>query len=205
MDFKEIQGTVKVPKNAGVDGFLAAMKAILKRPRVQSITVDNRGTIRFSYIGREDERDLPLPDIDFETLTPIAVVRSNEVAEVAECFEAPLAVASLFRAVSKEMLFPVAFVTGPGTPFWRWHEKSGVSLDQTRGELYGYPLLYDDQIPDHVLILCASYVRGGALLDTRKSFKITLPMLSSSSFDETPKQIQAEAAELYELKEKADA
>lgn len=179
-DFKEFSETVRVPKGAGIDGFLVAMKAILRRPRVQSIQVDNRGVIKFTYIGREDERALPLPDLEFETMMPMHIIRSNDVAEVTEESEASHAVASLFRAASQEMLYPVAFAVGANSSFWKWHAVStGVSLDASRGEAYGYPVLYDDQIPDSVLILCAAYTRGGSMLDTRKSFKITIPQMYS--------------------------
>lgn len=176
--FKEYQGTVRVPKGAGVDGFLLALREILRRPRVQGIHIDARGTIQFTYIGREDEGPLPSPEIQFETVSPLSVIRSGDVVEVPEQKIAAHAVAALYRAASDELLYPVAFVVGTGTSFWKWHEQTtGIALNAQREDLYGYPLFYDKQVPEHVLILCTAYMRGGSLLDTRKSFKINMPQL----------------------------
>lgn len=173
-ELKEQTGVIHVPKGSGIDGFLATIKALLRRPRLSAINIDSRGTIRFSYFAREDERALPSPEMDFETLMPMHFIRSNECAEIPEKADAAHAIASLFAAASKEMLYPIAFATSSASLFWKWHERTtGVALD--KAEVYGFPLFLDDKIPEFVLLLCAGYNKDGTMQDIRKSFKIVIP------------------------------
>lgn len=168
--------TVTVPRGAGIEGLIALIRQICRYPRVQSIHIDAKSNVTFSYVSREGERALPSPDVEFETVLPSSVVRANHIQEIPEQTNASHAVASLFQAASKDLMFPIAFVMHPGSTFWVWHERTTkMALDPSREELYGFPLLLDDKLTSDRLVLCSGYMRGGSLLDTRKSYSILLP------------------------------
>lgn len=175
-NFEMKKETVTVPRGAGVEGLIALIRQICRYPRVQSIHIDAKSAVTFSYVSRDDERALPSPEVEFETVLPSSIVRANTIQEVEEQANASHAVATLFQAASKDLMFPISFVMHPGSTFWAWHSQTTkVILDPSREELYGFPLLLDDKLTSDRLVLCAGYMRGGSLLDTRKSYSILLP------------------------------
>ena len=98
--------------------------------------------------------------------------------EVKELEEDPCpssAVCRLFSACTEDRMFPVAFVSGPRTTFWMWHELAENISMRRRDEAYGVQFLYDGQIPDYALILCAAYLPGSGMVDVRRCYKLTMP------------------------------
>ena len=176
MQYVEEKKTVVVPKNVGPDGFVLALKNIIKIPRVQRVEILANGTVEYTYFKREGAPGASL-SIDFETLAPSAVVRNTQMRELelVEQDTAPVVVCRMFRAVRVEGLVPISFVTGADSAFWKWHDKAGMSgLDDAPDSAYGLPLLQDRYIPDDVLVLCAGYDRNSALVDTVMSFKTVM-------------------------------
>jgi hypothetical protein len=47
----------------------------------------------------------------------------------------------------------------------------------TEEEIFGLPFLRDRLLEDYVLILCAGFARGAALVDTQKSYKLVIPQV----------------------------
>lgn len=160
--YQEKTSSVSVPKNTGVDGFLKTLKGILELPNVQEIKIDSKGSVQYRRYVREGSEDKALA-IDYGELTPWNIIRNSELEEV-HCSPGTPAtnvVSLMFNMVAREGLVPIAFVSGAGSHFWQWHEKTaGVNLART-GSVYGLPFYTDRQIPDHALILCAAYTRGG--------------------------------------------
>ena len=109
---------------------------------------------------------------------PYAVVRSREVEELTPRSDsAATTVAELFAKAHMDGYNPTALVVGQNSYFRGWHAKStGVVLPKE--EAYGLPLLADVQTPDEALILCAAYGKRAALIDTVKSYKVTIPWRS---------------------------
>lgn len=171
---KETTAQVQVPRGTGIEGFLATMRKILRLPRVQWLQVDTRGTVRYSRVVREDEEAVPL-EVDFDSLLPSTIIRGSEVQELEESSSASVAVCHMLDAATKETLFPIAFVTNPQTTLWAWFQSAGLLLSHQHGHLCGFPVHYDDAIPEYVLILCTGYHSAAGLPDTRKCFKVVMP------------------------------
>jgi hypothetical protein len=180
MDYKEIEDTLEVPANTGIEGFLLAVKSIIKLGKVQNITIDVHGRISYKRYVREGETKEPL-SVNFESLMPSSVIRNSKLTELTGLnANAAVAVAQLFNAATVDHLNPVALVGGPAAHFWRWYQAStGLTLT-SREELFGVPFLTDRMIEDHVLILCAAYAKAGALIDTYKSYKIVIPKIEEA-------------------------
>jgi len=174
-EYTNVTNMVDVPKNTGLSGFLEAIRGILRRPRILSINIDSRGKITYVRSVKDGEDVLPL-DIDFDTLTPSAVIRSCPEIEEIEVYEMPAgtAIAKMFNSVAIDQMVPVAFCTNSATHLWSWFQARGQFSFIRKDEFFGLPLAYDDQLPDTALFLCASYERQSALVDTRKVYKITL-------------------------------
>jgi hypothetical protein len=176
-EYTEVTETIEVPKNAGLEGFLLALKGILKKPRVQAINIDAYGKVKYTYYQRVGE-DPEVIRIAFDDLQPYAIIRNGKVEELPSVPEsAPIALSLLFDWATREQLYPLAFVLSPQSHFWRWYtETTGITPQAgSMHTLYGLPFLWDRMVEEHVLILCAGYERAGAMVDTRKSYKLVIP------------------------------
>ena len=170
----KVSDTVEVPKNTGVSGFLEVIRGILRRPRILSISVDARGKVTYTRYVRDGEDKEPI-NIDFETFTPMSVIRSCPDIEEVDVLglHAGTAVAKLFSCAATDQMVPLAFCVHPATGLWAWFKtKGGLALAQ-RDEFFGFPLAYDDQLPPTALFLCTAYERDASLVDTRKVYKLT--------------------------------
>lgn len=178
-EFREKTAKVNVARGAGIEVFISTIRQILQRPRVSRIIIDSKGTIEFTYASREDESALPLPDIDYETLAPMAVVRSSDLVQVdlGDNPNAWFAIATLFARAAADIYYPVCLIVSTGSYFWQWHkETAGVAFDPTKEEAYGYPVLSDPQVPPHALVLATAYTPNGTLLDVRRCYMVSMPV-----------------------------
>lgn len=177
MEYIEQKESVEIPKNVGVKGFLLALESILKLPRLQDINIDRFGKVHYRYFLREGESRMPL-NVDFEGISPHSIVRNSKLFEVElrEDEGASVSVARLFELAAMDHVFPVAFVAGSSTLFWSWYESSCQFRKMNRDELFGFPFLVEPRhIGENVLLLCAAHARGGALIDTQRTYKLTIP------------------------------
>lgn len=176
-EYVEKKGSLDIPKNVGVEGFLVALRDILRLPRVQHVELDARGRVNYRYYVREGQEALPL-EVDFSTVTPYAVVRNGEVTELPQPDgNAAVAFAQLTAMAAVDHLFPCAVVAGTQSTFWAWFESSTRVVLPSREELFGMPFLTDRMVDDETLLLCAGFSRRGALLDTQKSYRLLIPKI----------------------------
>ena len=190
-DFEERSGAIEVPKATGIDGLLLTIKEILQQhDYVQNIKIDSNGLIAFKYFAMGDSEKRQF-EVDFKFLQPDAIIRNATVREIIipEDACASTVVGVLFETANRERMYPIAFVSGTDSTFWEWHwETTGIQL-QSREVLYGIPFLTDRHIPDSVLMLCTSYGKGSALVDTQVSYKIVMGLalhLPSATVDILP-------------------
>lgn len=189
-EFQEINETVDVPLNTGVEGFIHALRQILKKPRVTDIHIDANGKVSFTRFARPEEPIKHL-EVDFESVSPAGLVRNMELQEL-DYYElvgnAAVCIAAMFSMASTEQMYPVAFLVGASSSLFAWHRKTtGVPLLNSMA--YGFPIIRDRHIPDDVLILVTAYARGGAMSDGKKSYKITMPSLEKPLQEVTPVEI----------------
>jgi hypothetical protein len=174
--YEQHEEEMDIPKGSGAEGFLRAIKDILKLPRVQEIHIDARGKISYTFFLREGEtKRVATPK--FEDLMPFAIVRNAKVVEVdvSEKEKAGAALAHLFRAPAIDHMFPVAFVVGASTTFWEWYEYSFGMKADFQEELFSLPVHSDRMAPDDVILLCAAFSRNRDLAETQKVYKLLIP------------------------------
>lgn len=177
-EYEEVEGAVEVPKNSGVEGFLKAIKAVLKLPRIQGIDIDAKGKVSYKHFVRAGERYSPTLDISFDELMPYAIIRNSLVVELPKPHDnAAIAIHQLFDMSARDLLHPEAVVVGANTQLWEWYKRTTDISPVSQEELCGVPLLRDRMLEDHVVVLCAGYVRGGELTDTQKSYKLSIPQV----------------------------
>ncbi len=177
-DLQELVETIAVPPGTGVEGFLQAVRSILKKGMVQRILITLNGHIETTRYVRQGEEDSIA--VDFTTLLPSSVIRScADICEVPvdlEKLSAAQAVATMFQAVSFDHLAPIAFATGTDSTIWRWHQQStGIDFFNRKTEFYGLPLFVDSTLPSYGLFLCAGFRRDAAMVDTHKVYKVLMP------------------------------
>lgn len=174
--FEEQTGSITVPKNTGIDGFLLTIKEILQQHDfLQRIEIDSKGLINFRYFAQEGTEKTQFT-VDFKFLQPDSIIRNGQVREILipEEASASTVVGVLFEAANRERMYPVAFAAGSSSQFWDWHyQTTGIQL-QSRDALYGLPFLTDRHIPDSVLILCTAIGKGASLVDTQISYKVSM-------------------------------
>lgn len=171
MDFVERTDTVDVPKNTGVPGLLKLIGSILAEiPRVKEIVIRSNGSVVYTWympMGAPPK----MMEVQFDALLPYAIIRNTPLKEVPMDKDA---VAALFTACHRDRLYPICLVVGSDTILWKYlAATTGKSLDVS-DTFYGYPLLHDREVPDDIIILCASYARTSNITDTFCSYKITL-------------------------------
>lgn len=175
-DYKEVTDSLEVPSHAGVEGFIAAMRQILRQPRLTQVTIDGSGKVTYTRWVREQEPRKTI-EVDFDSVSPSALVRNLEVQEL-DLFDhmgnASTCISAMFFAAELEQMCPVAFVTGANSVFGEWHLRTtGVRIGSKTA--YGIPVYKDRFIPDDALLLVTAYSRGAALIDSQKSYKIAMP------------------------------
>jgi hypothetical protein len=175
-EFQEVTDTIDVPQHAGVEGFIAAIRQVLKKPRVTQVIIDAHGKLTFTRFARPEEPRKHV-EVDFETVSPASLVRNAEVQEIDLSRwddNAAVCIAMMFHTASLEQMYPVGFVTGANTRLFDWHKQTtGVML--LNNTAYGLPVHRDRFISDDALLLVTAYARNAGLIDVQKSYKMTMP------------------------------
>lgn len=178
MDYTEHNDRIEVPKSAGVEGFLHALKSILTLPNVQRVEISAKGEVSYKYFLPKDEKAVSIK-IEFDSLAPYAVVRnSSSVTELALPHNnAAVAIAQLFNLVAQDHLHPLAWVGSPHSQVWAWYQMTTAITPPNQESLFGLPFWSDRMVEDGTLILCAGFAKDGGLIDTHKSYKLCIPTL----------------------------
>lgn len=175
-EYQEVTDTVDVPRHAGVEGFVLAIREILRYPRVMSFSADNRGKISFTRFARREEPRKKI-EIDFDTVSPSAIIRNGKVEELdVEAIDGNAAVvaAKIFGRAAADNMYPVAWVVGAASYLPAWHAKT-TGIELLTAMAYGLPILRDRFIPDETLLLACAFGPGAALIDAQTAYKITMP------------------------------
>lgn len=177
-EMKEVTRKVEVPASAGVDGFLHAIREIVKQPLVQRIVMEANGRVSYTVLQDEEEEGPVIGNvgIDFGKLEPYAVIRNSDAQELSypPSLGACDVITAMFDAVTESGFHPICFVVGMDSLLWNWlHFTSGVEL-KSREALCGYPVYTDRQLPETVLVLCAGVGHTRALVDTQLSVKVEM-------------------------------
>lgn len=173
--YQEVTKSIAVPPNTGIDGFLRALKQILRKPLVQLVTINSKGKVSYTRYVRDDEPEDR--SIDFDDLQPYHIIRNADLQEFMPPMDLPAStiVGMMLDRVAQDRLHPVAFATGAQTHLWDWYRyTTGYSM-VARRQLFGLPVLTDRQLPDSVLILCAGFGRDASFSDTQMSYKVEMP------------------------------
>jgi hypothetical protein len=180
-EYEEVKGTTLVPQAAGIIGFLKTIESVLKLPRVQEININAKGEVAYRYFLKAGEEARTL-DIDLESVLPAMVIRNSKLEELTNpAVSAPVALCQLFNLVARDRLHPVAFVAGPNTCLWDWYTQTAGFAPIRKDELQGVPLLVEKTYEEQTLVLCASYTRSAALIDTQSSYKLVIPKVKKVS------------------------
>jgi hypothetical protein len=183
-EYSEVTKTTAVPHAVGLTGILRLLEGVLKLPRVQEINITLK-EIRYRYFLKEGETERTL-DVDLDTLMPAAVIRNSKLEELVLPVGAPteyskdhgcatVILGKLFNLMARDRLHPVAFVVGPNTALWEWYSHTAGFMPVRKDELHGVPLLVERAYEEQTLVLCASYTRSAALVDTQNSYKVVIP------------------------------
>lgn len=174
-NYDEETKQIEVPKGTGAPGLLKAVASVLELSRVQSITIDSIGVVKYTRLRKAGEPEVNV-DQDFDSLMPWQVIRAHDITEVQlPSTNAAVVIGSMFSQANIEGYNPVAFVGNPSTRLWHWYT-STTKVVTNRDEFYGLPFLSDRQVPEEALVLCAAYGRRASMVDVVKSYKISIPM-----------------------------
>ena len=168
--------TVQVPSGAGVDGFLHTLRHLLRKPRVQSVSINALGQVSYVQQVPEDTEAEDLP-INFEDVAPYAVVRRTEVVEVDSTgLTGGALVSVLFDCAASDSLYPRAFVVGAACDLRSWFAKhAGIPSSEVDTRFFGLPILVDRMVPDTTLLLTASPAEDSSFAESTKTYKAELP------------------------------
>jgi hypothetical protein len=184
---EEEEKTVEIPRGTGIKSYLDALEKILSFSFVKEVTATaNRakvvvtpGLITYRRIKRSE--DEVITGLNIEGLLPYSVIRSNELVELTLSSNvAAIVIAQMLEQARVNRLHPITFCSGHFLSFSDWHfNTTGIRLHQD--EIYGLPFTIDQNLPKESLFLCASTERYAALVDTVKTYKVTIPWNGGSS------------------------
>ena len=185
---KEVTNHIDVPANTGVDGYLQAIREILRVPRVQRVVLDSTGRVTYTRLSESDgsEEDVRNVGVSFEHLQPYSVIRNSAVQELSypRAMGGADVVAAMFDATTGHGYTPICFAVGVGTILYNWlYLTAGVELSNPES-LFGYPVLVDERLDKEILVLCAGLGSTRALVDTRFSLKVVMRNTTILSADE---------------------
>lgn len=174
MELREVTRSIEVPKNTGVEGFVVTLRELLRRPRIQQITIDATGKVQYRRLIRDDEPDVI--DIDLETVTPHGVLAASSIEELVLPPHLPAAtvIGRMFDRFAIDQVHPIAFVSGIGTVFWDWYRVTTKAALHSRSAIFGLPLLLDRHVPETALILCGASAPSTSLVDTTVALKLEM-------------------------------
>jgi hypothetical protein len=172
VDYIEERQELDVPSATGIEGYLSVVRSILNLPRVQEITI-KVGKVRWHRFKKPDEPDRNL-EVDLDTLMPYGVIRNHEVQELMTVPDAAACLGAVLAQAHIDGLNPIAWVSGPGTLLHGWY-KDTTGLLLPKDSVFGLDLLLDSNIGQEALILCTGFGKRAALVDTVRSYKITMP------------------------------
>ncbi len=180
-EYREDTRTLDVPPNTGIDGFMRTLRTILKRPRVQRVVINANGKVEYTRYAIEGEEDAV--GVDFADLQPYHIIRNSQVMEILPPPELPAStvLALMLDRVGQDRLHSVAFATGADTRVWAWFQYTTGYTPTVRTQLMGLPLLFDRQLPDTAILLCAGFGRDAALVDTQISYKVEMPTYATKA------------------------
>lgn len=168
-EYKEVEKVVTVPKGTGIDGFLEAIRKILRRPRVQEVVLGAEGSLRYRRFTLEDEPE-DEPDLDLDSFLPYFVLQRVLIQELPVPPDEPVLtqIWRMFAAAAADGLNAIGFTCG-GYPTLLPEYPQSTSI-------FGLPVWVDHHIPPDSLILLAAFTRQSTLLGTQKAYKISLPI-----------------------------
>lgn len=183
-DLQLVTHSIDVPRNTGIEGFMHTVRVLLKLTHLQSINIDAKGRVTYERYVAEGEREKI--GVDYEGVEPWHIARNapDGVEELlVGSVNAAVTLAAMLDRSTGEKLYPTAFVASPNTTLWRWYQHTTGFALSSQGHLCGLPLYPDRHIPDTALILCSSFVRDGALVDTQKAYKIEMDYVTPPTTD----------------------
>lgn len=183
-EYREVTKSIDVPPNTGIDGFLLTLRQVLRKPRLQQITVNARGRVSYSRYVRDGEPE-EMSGLTFDDLQPYHIIRNADLQEFMppEDLPASTVIGMMFDQVVQDRLHPIAFASGAETALWSWYQYTTGHAVVGRRQLFGLPLFLDRQIPDSVLLLCAAFGRDATLIDTQTSYKVEMPQYTLPTTD----------------------
>lgn len=181
MTDKERTKSIDIPPNTSIEGFMHAVREVIRLPRVQKIVIDKTGRVTFTQKLIEGEENAHNVNVVFDHLQPYHVIRNTTTKELnyPQSMSSVAVVAAMIDFVSSSGLTPIAFVASTSTILWSWIYFSDDLSLANRDNLLGYPLYLDRNIPDTALVLCAGLDGTTALVDTRLSLKIEMQQQQS--------------------------
>lgn len=174
MELREVTKSIEIPKNTGIEGFVVTIRELLRRSRIQQISIEASGKVSYRRLVREDEPEAI--DIDLETVTPHGILANAEIEELVLPPHLPAAVVlgRMFDRFAIDQVHPIAFVSGIGTVFWDWYRVTTKAALHSRSAVFGLPLILDRHIPETALILCGASSRSTSLIDTTVALKLEM-------------------------------
>jgi hypothetical protein len=185
-EYKITTDTITVPKNTGAEGFLRVVETYLRKPRVQEISIDARGTIAVKRYVQENDT-APSTGVDFSDLVPSYIVRNTEVTELPmeDRYNPAEVILCMLDTAAAARMKPLAFVIGAESVLFSWYSRNTYIAIMPRDTLCGLPVLKDRHIPDTALILVAGLGDGARVVDARVSYKVEIPAVNTEVVDIT--------------------
>lgn len=155
----------------GVEGLLTLLRRILRRPRVQSVTITS-SEIRTEFVGEPNEELLVGAAEDNELYGLYALVRAAPMDSMGEAGAPLRTFYRIFQQLQQDGLRLRGFMVGESSLFWAW-----AGLRAYQREVLGHPVYQDDHLPDDRFLVLGSLLPDTDLSLVERTYTVFIPTL----------------------------
>ncbi len=174
-ELEERKVAIEVPAGTTVDGLLALVTAVLRKPRVRGLHIGMR---KLEYTRRahvdepEGETGVSLENYRLSEMIRHVELRTRPMGDVA----APLAaIFDLFCEGQRQNLVPLCFVLHPDTRLYAWMGHAGFLVPPAREYFYGTRVVLDGGIPEDDVYLLYGFTQEQLPQEASLVIKLSIP------------------------------
>jgi hypothetical protein len=175
-ELEERKTAVEVPAGTTIEGLLALVTSVLRKPRVRQVQI---GMGKLEYTRRahsgepEEALDIPLENYRLSELIRKVELESRPMwPDVNKPLEA---LCDLYFAGQRRGLVPLCLVMHPETRFYPWLRHAGILAPPERDYFHGSPVILDGGIPEDDVYLLSGFTSEQAPQSASLVLKLSIP------------------------------
>lgn len=174
-ELEERKVAVEVPVGTTIDGLLALVTSVLRKPRVRGLHIGMR---RLEYTRRvhvdepEDSSEVVLENYRLSEMIRHVELATRPMGDASKPLEAFY---DLYRTGQRQDLVPLCFALHPSTRLWAWLGHAGLTVPPARDYFFGTRVFLDGGIPEDDVFLLFGFTADQTPQEASLVLKLSIP------------------------------